>query len=128
MAESKKFRRRLDEMSAEQFNDYARKLSQSNYDILRAEPKLAKLIRQIHEDSIDTKEYPYIDKPKQAKKQKDVKKRGAANNLSAEFETQDLLENPRIFVFVFGGLTHHEMCSIQNLQETLNAQIIPGSN
>ena len=55
-------------MTAEQFNDYARKLSQSNYDILRAEPKLAKLIRQIHEDSIDIKEYPYIDKPKQAKK------------------------------------------------------------
>ena len=68
MAESKKFRRRLDEMTAEQFNDYARKLSQSKYDILRAEPKLVKLIRQIHEDSIDIKEYPYIDKPKQAKK------------------------------------------------------------
>lgn len=39
-----------------------------------------------------------------------------------------MLENPRIFVFVIGGLTHHEMCSITILQETLNAQIIPGSN
>jgi hypothetical protein len=27
-----------------------------------------------------------------------------------------------------GGLSHHEMCSIAELQKNMNAQIIPGSN
>ena len=45
MVSSKKFRRRKEEMTAEEFNDYARKLSQSEYEILRSEPKICKLIK-----------------------------------------------------------------------------------
>ncbi len=78
--------------------------------------------------TLEQKDYPYIDKPKQQKKTREVKKKGAANNLGSEFDNQDLLENPRIFVFVIGGLSHHEIVSIANLQEVFNAQIIPGSN
>lgn len=51
-------------MTNDEFNDYARKLSQSNYEILRTEPKICRLIRQIHAGTLDQKEYPYIDKPK----------------------------------------------------------------
>jgi hypothetical protein len=41
---------------------------------------------------------------------------------------QAVLDNPRLFVFILGGLSHHEMCSISELQKTLPAQIVPGSN
>lgn len=115
MSDKKLLKRRLEEITNEQYNDYARKLSQSNYEILRTEPKLCKLIKKVHDGSIDTKEYPFIDKPKQQKKVKDVRKKGAQSNFGAEFDTQDMLENPRIFVFVFGGLSHHEVVSISNM-------------
>jgi len=28
---------------------------------------------------------------------------------------QAVLDNPRLFVFILGGLSHHEMCSISEL-------------
>ena len=40
----------------------------------------------------------------------------------------DIHNNPRIFVFVAGGLSHHEVVNIANLQSEIPAQIIPGSN
>lgn len=47
MAESKKFGRREEEMTTEEFNEYSRKYSQSDYDILRNEPKICKIIKKI---------------------------------------------------------------------------------
>jgi len=40
----------------------------------------------------------------------------------------DIHNNPRLFVYVTGGISHHEVVNIANLQKELNAQIIPGSN
>ena len=39
-----------------------------------------------------------------------------------------MLDNPRIMTYVVGGISHHEMCSIADLQSTVPAQIVPGSN
>jgi hypothetical protein len=36
--------------------------------------------------------------------------------------------NPRIFTFVVGGMSHHEVVGISLLQEELSAHIVPGSN
>jgi len=43
-------------------------------------------------------------------------------------EDSDILENPRLFIYVIGGLSHHEICSISEMQQTFKAQIVPGSN
>lgn len=40
----------------------------------------------------------------------------------------DIHNNPRLFLFVSGGLSHHEVVNIANLQQEIPAQIIPGSN
>ena len=127
VADAKKFKRRREEMSSDQFSEYTRKLSASEYEILRTEPKVCSLIKQIHEGTIDIKKYPLVvERQGQKKPQaKETKKKGASE---IELERQDALENPRIFVFVFGGLSHHELVSIENLQEIINAQIIPGAN
>ena len=58
VSDKKKFKRRREEMSTEHFNEYARKLSSSEYEILRTEPKICSLIKQIHDGSIDTSKYP----------------------------------------------------------------------
>lgn len=124
-----KFRRRRDELSSETYNEYARKLSQSEYEILRTEPLICQLIKQVHDGTIDTKRFPFLKEKTQTKKQgKGDSRRKGASNFGSEFDRQDVVENPRIFVFVIGGLSHHEIVSIANLQESLNAQVIPGAN
>ena len=60
--------------------------------------------------------------PKVEAVKKDKKtKKGANDETPNEFERNDVIDNPRIFVFVIGGLSHHEIVSIANLQESLNA-------
>jgi Zn/Cd-binding protein ZinT len=61
---SQKFRRKLPEMTAEEFNDYLRKHSQATFDIIKCEPNIVKLLRQMHAQTLDQNAYPYIkDKP-----------------------------------------------------------------
>jgi hypothetical protein len=43
--ESKKFRRRREDMSSEQFSEFSRKLAASEYEILRTEPLICTLIK-----------------------------------------------------------------------------------
>jgi hypothetical protein len=46
-----------------------------------------------------------------------AKRKKGANVLNggAEFDKNDALENARIFVFVLGGMSHHEVVSISNM-------------
>jgi len=62
--DSGKFRRRLPEQSSEDFNDYLRRHSQAQFDILKCSCKIVKLLRQMHDATLDQTEYPYFkDKP-----------------------------------------------------------------
>lgn len=124
-----KLKRRHTEMTTDQYNDFTRRFAASDFEILRTEPVVCQLIKAIHEDSIDTKKYPMVVERVKApsKKESQHRQRGATIAVN-EFERQDALENPRIFVFVLGGLSQHEVVSIANLQDTLNAQVIPGAN
>lgn len=77
--------------------------------------------------------YPFVTPPKHAKKEKNKEKKPAKGaetfSMLADGQNEsDLLENPRIFVYVVGGLSHHEMCAIAELQNKIKAQIVPGSN
>ena len=113
---SKKFRRRKEEMTQEEFNEYGKISSKTDYAILREEPKICKIIKKLNNNDLDVSEYPYIDKPRPVKKNLNLqKKKGASSGNSSEFYKQDIIQNPRIFVFVYGGLSHHEVSAISNL-------------
>lgn len=62
IAQSKKFRRKKEEMTPEEFNEYARRASQSDYEITRCQPNICRLIKKVHENQLDAKEFPFIDK------------------------------------------------------------------
>lgn len=97
-------------MAPEQYNDYTKRLAASDYEILRTEPKVCTLIRQIHEGTIDHKKYPLVaDRSVKKAAKAEGKRKG-----ESEFERQPM-DNPRILVFMFGGLSHHELVSIANL-------------
>ncbi len=115
-------------MTPEQVTEYQRKSSQAEYENIRSEPLICELIKQIHDRKIDTGKYPYVVPKVEAVKKGTKAKKGAKDEGTNEFERNDVIDNPRIFVFVIGGLSHHEIVSIANLQESLNAQVIPGAN
>ena len=114
--EGKKFRRRRADMTQEQMLEYQRRSSQSDYENIRSEPLICELIKQIQDKKIDTQKYPYVvQKVEQVKKAPAKAKRGAKDDTESKFDRQDVIDNPRIFVFVIGGLSHHEIVSISNL-------------
>lgn len=88
----------------------------------------------MHVGSLDSTQFPYIgDQPviKKSKKGQDSALKGAQvikGGGRMEQVFSDIQNNPRLFVFVAGGLSHHEVVNIANLQKELPAQIIPGSN
>ena len=115
-------------MSKEDFIEHQRLRSSSEFEILRTEPKVCRLIKHIHNGTMDEKVYPFVEPPKSAKKDKKEKKAAKGAEKMAIDGENDMLENSRIFVYCIGGLSHHEICSIADLQENLKAQIVPGSN
>lgn len=70
---------------------------------------------------MDEKVYPFVEPPKSAKKDKKEKKAAKGAEKMAIDGENDMLENSRIFVYCIGGLSHHEICSIADLQENLKA-------
>lgn len=121
--DSAKFKRRGAEMSNNDFIEYQRQRAASEFEILRSEPLICKLLKEMHHGILDTAKYPYVEPPKEKKKAGKEKKlaKGADtyNNFGEDGKGQEqdagLLDNPRLFVFVMGGLSHHEMCSISQL-------------
>ena len=70
----------------------------------------------MHTGKTDKQEYPYVEPPKEVKKSKEKKTNKGAFELGMQINAQeDMLENPRLFFYVIGGLTHHEMCSVAEL-------------
>jgi hypothetical protein len=72
----------------------------------------------LHENDLDPKEFPFIDAVKSKKiNVTNTKRKKGANerNGTAEFDKADASENPRIFTFILGGMSHNEVVSIAHL-------------
>ena len=113
-------------MSTDDFVKYQRDRSQSDFEILRSRPKICTLIEKIHSNTMNQQIYPFVTPPKHAKKEKNKEKKPAKgaetfSMLADGSNESDLLENPRIFVYVVGGLSHHEMCAIAEQQTKIKA-------
>ena len=66
----------------------------------------------MHLGSLDVNSYPYI-------KDKPIKPSRALNSAQTKIGGKksgiDSAHNPRLFTFVIGGMSHHEVVSISNL-------------
>ena len=87
----------------------------------------------MHNGQLDAREFPYMgEQPVKKRKTGDeFIQRGASvikGGGRLEAAMNDIHNNPRLFVYVTGGLSHHEVVNIANLQTEIPAQIIPGSN
>ena len=78
------------------------------------------------EGKLEESDYPYVkDKPLKAKLRANNQMQ---NNAKGARKARDYSMNPRIFTFVVGGMSHHEVVGISLLQEELSAHIVPGRN
>lgn len=110
--DSSKFRRRFNPHSKERDVEYRRQGAASKWNILRTEPELCTLLKAMHNGTVDHKLYPYVEQPKEQKSKKDDIKKAqkGAKLLTATADAASALENPRLFVYTIGGLSHHEIC------------------
>ena len=53
IAVATKFKRRAAEMTQDEFSEYLRKHSQAKFDVLKCDPKIVKLLKQMHAGTID---------------------------------------------------------------------------
>lgn len=123
--EGKKLKRRIPKISESDFGAYRKKLDESDYDILRSKPKLSQISIDAFNDELNQDEFPFLgDAPEISKKRGGRKGRAKKEN-----DISDILNNPRIILFVIGGLSHHEIVNLQQIQDdgTVQAQIIAGS-
>ena len=64
---------------------------------------------------LDVDKFPYMgEKPSKASRE--------------EFKGSDMKNKPKVFVFIAGGMSHHEIVSLERLQASSNTRIVPGSD
>eukprot|EP00344_Euplotes_crassus_P010731 CAMPEP_0197000166 /NCGR_PEP_ID=MMETSP1380-20130617/5172_1 /TAXON_ID=5936 /ORGANISM="Euplotes crassus, Strain CT5" /LENGTH=495 /DNA_ID=CAMNT_0042417361 /DNA_START=399 /DNA_END=1886 /DNA_ORIENTATION=- len=124
--EGKKLQRRAEKISESEFSTYKKKLDESDYDILRSTTKLSKIAISSFNDELSEVEFPFLgDAPAITSNAKRRGRQRRDNN-----DISNILSNPRIILFVLGGLSHHEIVSLQKIQEegAVQCQIIAGSS
>ena len=123
--EGKKLQRRIPKISDAEFSSYRKQLDESNYDILRSKPKISKIAIDAFNDELSTDDFPFVgDQPE------NINKKGKAKQRKKDKDISDILQNPRVILFVIGGLSHHEIVNLQQIQDdgTVQCQIIAGSS
>ena len=69
-----KFKRRTKEHTKEQDTEYRRAESASKFNILRSEPLVCTLLKQMHNLKTDQEKFPYVEQPKLMKDKKATEK------------------------------------------------------
>jgi hypothetical protein len=123
--DGKKLQRRVPKISDSQFSAYRKKLDDSNYDILRSIPKISQIAIDASNDDLNLEDFPYLGEEPDVPKRRNNKKAKLKNKKG---DISDILQNPRIILFVIGGLSHHEIVSLQKIQDEgdVQCQIIHG--
>ena len=76
------------------------------YDILRTQPEIVRLAKGAYQKQLDTSRYPFIGE--EPSTSRNAKKAQWARDQDSE---------GRLIMFVAGGISHYEICAIQNLEK-----------
>jgi hypothetical protein len=105
---------------------FKNKSKQLEYTFLRSSPKLEGIINSCSKLELNKNEFPFIQEPKNLTVPK--KKNFYVNNeILGNNSEED--EQPYLILFVIGGVSHNEICALENLyqQKALNHHLIIGS-
>jgi hypothetical protein len=82
--------------------------SQANFEPLKCECDMVKLIKKMHAGKLDYEQFPCVGEKPKPSSQMMAMTRGKNSAV-------DKAHNPRLFTFVIGGMSHHEVVSVSNL-------------
>lgn len=120
LANEKKFKRKHPEMTDSEMNVYLEAHSRAKLDILKCEPRVHKLCSDVIKNKLDEEKFPFMGERPSKKKKEDEETKG--------FDLNDMKNKPKVFVFIAGGLSHHEIVSLERLQISSNTRIVPGAD
>lgn len=112
-------------MGAEDYAAYTKALDESEFEILRTTPRVERLVADAHNCALDTRDFPFVDpgdlpegyqRGGGKKKNAGVSRRKNYGKRWYEDDLTEQLTNPRIIVFVVGGMGNHEIVALNNLQ------------
>jgi hypothetical protein len=123
-------------MDEKDYRDYLDRLTATDYEILRTTPTIAKLALLAQENTLDQGLYPYIgDQPENVNKFGRSKINGFSKmkgKIRRRWQNNkgDTIPESKLIIFVIGGLSHHEIVSLNKLQEEkeIDAIIIQGGS
>lgn len=102
--------------------------SKAKFEILKCEPKICDLVQDIIKNKLDANLFPFIGERPVPKRSLDEVLRGSVLRGGKGKIQSDMLNKPKVFVFVAGGLSHHEIVSLERLQNSFDTRIVPGSD
>lgn len=129
-------RRRYEVMDANEFREYSDKLANTDYEILRSTPKIAKLVQHAYENSLDQGLFPYVgEQPENLNRFGHSKVNGYSKmkgKLRRRWQNKKeaVVPESKLIIFVVGGLSHHEIVALNTLQEEkeIDCMIIQGGS
>ena len=129
-------RRRVEVMSENDYRDYNDRLASTNYEILKSTPTIAKLAMLWNEGTLDQGNFPFLGEvPETANRFGHSKVNGFSKmkgKLRRRWQNKKDTDAPdkKLLIFVIGGLSHHEIVSLNKMQEEneIDCMIIQGGN
>lgn len=117
--------RREAKQSKEKIQEFKTKTKNIAYNICRSAPKLESVVHSCSQYQLSKTDFPFVEEPKDLPKPT----KGYALNagkFGIENENEKL---PNLIVFVLGGISHNEICSLEKLSfdKKLNHHLILGS-
>lgn len=129
-------RRRVEVMGKSEYRDYSDQLANTDYEILKSIPEIAKLAQLAQENTLDQGLYPYIgEQPENMNRFGHSKVNGFSKmkgKLRKRWQNKGNNSAPesKLMIFVIGGLSHHEIVSLNKLQDEqeINCTVIQGGS
>lgn len=129
-------RRRAPVLDDDEFRDYSDQLASTEYEILKTTPAIAKIAKMASENNLDEGIFPYIGEQPDSMNKFGTSKidgrskfKGRARWRGKNKKDASAIDN-KLIIFVIGGLSHHEIVSLNKMQEEneINCTIVPGGN
>jgi len=98
----------------EMVKQFKMKSKSLDYNFLRSSPKLEGIVEQCSKYELSRTDFPFVEEPKGLVPVK-MKNYQVNNNVFGGDNEED--DEPYLIVFVLGGISHNEICSMEKLKE-----------
>lgn len=108
-------RRRVEVMDKNEFRDYSDRLASTDYEILKTTPAIVKLVQLAQEGSLDQGLFPYVGEIPENENKFGHSKINGYSKMKGKLRSRwqhkkgTNAPNSKLFLFVIGGLSHHEI-------------------